>query len=157
MATIARKWACYTVKSTRTVVPRTLIGASDLQYRKNEIPHCKPSLAFSCHAPWNSDFHSSSSTCIKRSASFCRHELKRSFSTTPKPFSRKKNVKPTGEAETDKSEFEPSLSFNYRATIAIMEIARAVSPVISMNTGYTLTSNFDLRIDGTSPTHRPGA
>lgn len=133
--------------SRRSFRCRMSVGASDFQHGNNDIPHRKQSLALSL-----AKFNFSTSVDSRRSRRFCQDEFRRDFSTTPKPFSRKKNVKTTGEAEADKREFEPSLSFNYQATIAIMDIARAVSPVISMNAGFTLTSNFDLRTNGTSPT-----
>lgn len=150
MATIARKWVCNTANSAqKRFHPRTLTGASDLQHGNNEITQCKSSAAFIRDASVSSNIDSSTSFDIRRNGRLCLHEVKRSFSSTPKPFSRKKPVKTTGDAETDKQgEFVPTLSFNYRATLAILEIARAVSPVISMNEGFTLTSNFDLRIDG---------
>lgn len=141
--------ATFARKSSRC---RTSIVASDFQHGNNDIPHRKQSLAFSRDESWSSNFNFSTSVDSRRHRRLCQHEFRRDFSTTPKPFSRKKNVKTTGEAEADKREFEPSLSFNYQATIAIMDIARAVSPVISMNAGFTLTSNFDLRINGTSRT-----
>ena len=150
MATIAPKWFCNAANSAqKRFHPRTLTGASDLQHGKNEITLCKSSVSFTRDALLSSNICSSTSSDSRRNGRLCQHEVKRSFSSTPKPFSRKKPVKTTGDAETDKQgEFVPTLSFNYRATLAILEIARAVSPVISMNEGYTLTSNFDLRIDG---------
>ena len=150
MATIARKWVFYTANSAqKRFHPRTLTVASDVQHGNNEIAQCKSSVAFTRDASLSSCFHSSPASGNRSNGRICQYGAKRSFSSTTKPFSRKKPVKATGDAETDKQgEFVPTLSFNYRATLAILEIARAVSPVISMNEGYTLTSNFDLRIDG---------
>ena len=154
MASIPRTLVSNTATfSRKSLHCRTSIGASDFQHGNNDIPHRKQSLALSLT---KLNLHRwpcrSTSADSRKNRRFCQHEFRRGFSTTPKPFSRKKNVKTTGEAEADKREFEPSLSFNYQATLAIMDIARAVSPVISMNAGFTLTSNFDLRTNGTSPT-----
>lgn len=73
---------------------------------------------------------------------------KKLFSTTPTPFSRKKTVKVVA-GENDKAlDSEPTLSFNYLATIGMLQIARAISPLVEMNVGFSLTSNQDLSIDG---------
>lgn len=77
----------------------------------------------------------------------------RLFSTTAKPFSRKKPIKKPTEADIDATNnaidaSEPLLSFNYQATLGIIQIARAVAPIVSMNEGYILTANYDLRTDG---------
>lgn len=77
---------------------------------------------------------------------------KRPFSSAPTPFSRKKPVKVIPGEKVDTTDIEPRVSFDYQATLGILQIARAVSPVVSMNSGYTLTSNFDLRLDGTFST-----
>lgn len=71
-----------------------------------------------------------------------------SFSSAPTPFSRKKPVKVTPGEKVETTDIEPRASFNFQATLGILQIARAVSPVVSMNPGFTLTSNFDLRLDG---------
>ena len=173
MSAVALKWISSTatvrIRKPSSFSSRALIGTSSLDVHLSsfrldplcgnmERPHWEQSPASPNDTSYKSDFHSSTSTQNGRKKGdnrLCQHEVRRSFSTTPTPFSRKKNVKTSAEAEIDKKEFEPSLSFNYRATIAILEIARAVSPVISMNAGFTLTSNFDLRIDGTSPIRRP--
>jgi hypothetical protein len=83
--------------------------------------------------------------------------LNRPFSSAPTPFSRKKPVKVIPGEKVETTDIEPRATFNYQATLGMLHIARAVSPVVSMNPGFTLTSNFDLRIDGkflTQPTHR---
>ena len=77
----------------------------------------------------------------------------RSFSTTAKPFSRKRPPRKPTEADIDATNnaidaSEPLLSFNYQATLGIIQIARAVAPIVSMNEGYILTANYDLRTDG---------
>lgn len=74
---------------------------------------------------------------------------KLSFSTVPTPFSRKKPVKVIPGEKGESTDIEPRVSFNFQATLGILQIARAVSPVVSMNAGYTLTSNYDLRVEGT--------
>ena len=69
------------------------------------------------------------------------------------PFSRKRPPKKPTEADIDATNnaidaSEPLLSFNYQATLGIIQIARAVAPIVSMNEGYILTANYDLRTDG---------
>lgn len=70
------------------------------------------------------------------------------FSTTPTPFSRKKTAKVVAGANDKAADSEPTLSFNYIATIGMLQIARAISPLVDMNVGFSLTSNQDLSIDG---------
>ena len=83
-------------------------------------------------------------------------KLRRAFSTTTKPFSRKKPAPraPEIDATTGDIVCEPLLSFNYQATLGIIQIARAVAPIVSMNEGFVLTANYDLRTDGEpTPSH----
>ena len=70
------------------------------------------------------------------------------FSTTTTPFSRKKPVKVVAGVNDTAVDSEPTLSFNYQATIGMLQIARAISPLVEMNVGFSLTSNQDLSIDG---------
>ena len=78
--------------------------------------------------------------------------LQRTFSTTTKPFSRKKPAPKAPEIDASTGDIicEPLLSFNYQATLGIIQIARAVAPIVSMNEGFILTANYDLRTDGES-------
>mmetsp|Transcript_2307 Transcript_2307/g.2426 ORF Transcript_2307/g.2426 Transcript_2307/m.2426 type:complete len:233 (-) Transcript_2307:1-699(-) len=86
--------------------------------------------------------NSSSNKSIKHNTTYLRIErnrnmgyLKSSFCTDTKPVSRKNKKK---------TENEKIIGFNEQATIGIIYIARALSPLVPMNPGYSLGATHDI-------------
>lgn len=139
----------------------TISASSRAQMLLHRVPQMLPQSTIIHSNP--SDFLSCSSNerlmnaeRIRNFEEFANRSIgqsKRLFSTTTKPFSRKKPVKKPTEAEDEATNSaidasEPLPSFNYQATLGIIQIARAIAPIVSMNEGYILTANYDLRTDG---------
>jgi hypothetical protein len=113
------------------------------QQGTNQIRRCQSAASTSALQQYNCSLPAATNILRRNSI-----PSKRLISSAPTPFSRKKPMKVIPGEKVETTDIEPRASFNYQATLGMLQIARAVSPVVSMNPGFTLTSNFDLRIDG---------